>query len=250
MTATFPNGIASFTAKKDNVDTNYANDINRLQDEVVAIEQTLGVLMNVLTDLSVEVTTDEESVAAYEIQTTTKFKNLADRLTYIHNGYHIRAAELRGSNYLIKPSNINSDVPTQLPMDKPSAAADPFGLYNGRGLTLTKAGFWLIHGFVHFDVGDTRPYGGKGDNANWNALNRGTFQASIDDGTNWNLGADRRAVVADNGYYPDMFLSPIRTGWFKAGTRIKLRAGHDSGQNQRISNARLSAVWFRSPPAS
>lgn len=245
MTGTFPNGIASFTPKQDNVDVNYASDINRLQDEIVAIEQTLGALITTITDLSTEVTTDEQTEAEFEQQTTLKFLSLGDRLNFLQNGYHIRAAAASASDFLLSPSDIQNDLPDLLRMDQPPTAHDPYGLWNGKGLTLNKAGFWLIHGFVRFDVGDTRPYGGVGDNANWNQANHGVFQASLYDGAHWHQGADRKQVASDGGYWPNVFLNPVRMGWFNAGTKITLRASHNTSQKQHVFNANLSAVWLR-----
>lgn len=245
MTATFPNGIATFTQKKDNVDVNYANDINRLQDEIVAIEQTLGVLINTVTDLSTEVTTDEQDEQQFETQTTTKFKNLADRLNWLQSGYHIRATHLTGSDWLTNPTDVQSDPGLVLAMDKPSVNHDPYGLWNGKGLTLNKSGFWMISGFVRFDVGDTRPHPKQGDNANWNNDNNGVFQANLDDGATWHQGADRKQVAADQHYWPNVFLNPMRFGYFSAGTKIKLRASQNTSQKQHVFNASLSAVWIR-----
>lgn len=276
MTATFPNGIASFTTKQDNRDVNYAADINRLQDEIVAIEQTLGALINSVADLGTEVTQIEGDLnnvegdvtnlenweqqnatqdAAFETQTTLKFKTLGDRLNYLQNGYHVRAAVLEGSNYTVNPINngpkFQSTMPTALRMPKPTVYQDPYGMYNGWGLTLNKTGFWIITGNVRFDVGDTRPKGGGGndDNANWSKKNAGAYQAAIEWSGNWTMGMDRKSIVDDSGWWPNMFLNPILMGWFGAGHKINLRASQSSSLKQRVSTARLSAVWLRSPGA-
>ena len=267
MTATFPNGIASFTQKQDNVDVNYAADINRLQEEIIAIEQSLGTLLNTVNDLSNEVTQIEGDIdnlseeeqqneaqdALFENQTTVKFKNLGDRLNYLQNGYHIRAAAISGSNYLINPINnapkFQSTMPTPLRLAKPSVSQDPYGMYNGWGFTLNKSGFWLMQGSVRFDVGDTRPKGGGGndDNANWSKKNAGAYQAALEFGGNWTTGMDRKSIVDDSGWWPNMFLNPIVMGWFAAGTKFTLRASQSSAIKQRVSTARMAAVWFRSP---
>ena len=42
MASAYPNTIPSFTTKVDQTDVNWANDINRLQDEVVALSSELG----------------------------------------------------------------------------------------------------------------------------------------------------------------------------------------------------------------
>lgn len=44
MPASYPSSIPSFTTKIDNTDVNFAADINRVQDEIRAISEELGVL--------------------------------------------------------------------------------------------------------------------------------------------------------------------------------------------------------------
>ena len=42
MPAAYPGAIASFTTKQDNVDTIFADHVNDLQDEMVAVQNELG----------------------------------------------------------------------------------------------------------------------------------------------------------------------------------------------------------------
>lgn len=256
MTATFPNGIASFTQKQDNVDVNFAADMNRVQDEIVAIETVLGALLNQVTDISTSVVVDELNDAQFEQQTTTKFNNLGDRLNWLQGGYHIRAARATAPDVAIKPINdprkFQSTMPTVVKMAKPSVSQDPYGLYNGTGFTLNKSGFWLLSGNVRIDVGDSRVTGdvSTGDNEQFSSKNKGAYQAGIEWGGDWTKGMDRREIVPDGNYYPNMFLNPVYMGWFSAGTRVTLRVSQSSAYTQAVRTASLSAVWFRASGAS
>jgi hypothetical protein len=256
MSATFPNGIASFTQKQDNFDVNHAADINRLQEEIVAIESAIGALITTVTDLSTEVTTDEQNEATFENQTTTKFKTLGDRLAWLQNGYHIRAARASGSEFASKPINdpgkFQGTLPDVLKLDAPPVAADPYGLYNGTGFTLNKSGFWLLVGNVRVDVGDSRITGDvtTSDNHAGSSKNQGAYQAAIEWGGNWVRGMDRKEVVPDGTFYPNMFLNPVYLGWFNAGTKVSLRFSQSSAYKQAVRDWSLSAVWFRAPGQS
>jgi len=240
MTATFPNDIASFTQKRDNQDVNYAADINRLQDEIVAIESVLGSLIN-------EVQDDETN-------DRTKFKNLGDRLKWLQSGYHIRAVHASASNILI-PNVATPKLSTSMnviKMSKPSADQDPYGLFNGTGFTLDKAGFWLLTASVNYDTGDQRAKGGNGS-GNFDTAtkspNAGVFQAGIDVDGVFSIGIDRQEsyTEADALSWLNISLLPHRMSWFSKGTKVTLKTAQSSSISQRIWRADLSAVWFRSP---
>lgn len=52
MTATYPGTVRPFTVKRDNFDTVYAADVDSLQDEVIAVESTLGTNPNLSTTVT------------------------------------------------------------------------------------------------------------------------------------------------------------------------------------------------------
>jgi hypothetical protein len=52
MTATYPGTVRPFTVKRDDFDTVYAADVDSLQDEIVAIESTLGTNPNISTTVT------------------------------------------------------------------------------------------------------------------------------------------------------------------------------------------------------
>lgn len=250
MSATFPNGIANFTQKQDNRDVNAAADINRLQEEVVAIQTVLGPLLTTVTDIS-------NDDAEFSQQTTTKFANMSSLVSWLQNGYHVRAARITGSNYAVTGINnlgkFQSTKPSLLKLDPPSPNQDPYRMYNGQGLTLSKSGFWMLVGNVRVDVGNRTVTGDNVEidyldkNHQFSTRNAGAYQAALEWGGDWTRGLDRKEIVPDGGTYPDMFLNPVYMGWFSAGTRINLRFSQSSGFAQAVRTASLSAVWFRVP---
>lgn len=251
MAATFPNGIASFSEKRNLLDDVDASDINRLQDEIIAVQSTLGALITEVASIENEVQVLEEADAAADdltqAQNITRFRSLKERLDAIQKGQHVHAVDLQD----IKATSIKksdkprlSEKPGALKFNKPSTPQDPFKMYNGSGFTLRKAGFWHIQGFVLYDLADR---GQDGVPANYNlAKNAGLYQAAIGVGNAFAVGMDRQEVVKD-AVQGNVFLSPSRLGWFPAGTRITLRTSQASDSNQIVRKAALSAVLLRGP---
>lgn len=250
MSATFPNGIANFTPKQDNTDVNYAAHINRLQEEMVAVQTVLGPLINTITDIS-------DDGDEFATQTSTKFANVGSLISWLQNGYHVRAARASGTQYAVAGINnlgkFQSTMPSLLKLDAPTINQDPYALYNGSGFTLNKSGFWLLVGNVRVNVGermvtgDTTVWEYTAGNHAFSTKNAGAYQACIEWGGEWTHGMDRKEIVPDGGTYPDMFLNPVVMGWFSAGTRINLRFSQSSGFAQQVARASLSAVHFRMP---
>lgn len=77
MTATYPGTVRPFTVKRDDFDTVYAADVDSLQDEVVAIESTLGTNPNISTTVSASGTFNAVS---------TSYSTLNARLANIEAG--------------------------------------------------------------------------------------------------------------------------------------------------------------------
>lgn len=95
MPAQYPTSVKSFTVKKDFVDTVDASDPNSVQDEVIAIEQTLGVTPHVSTAPSPTGTWNPAS---------TSFASVAARLANIEQGIvgdtHTQYAHLKGGDVI------------------------------------------------------------------------------------------------------------------------------------------------------
>jgi hypothetical protein len=257
MAAVFPKGIASFTTKRNLLDDVDAADINRLQDEVVAIETTLGSALNSIQeqlsdfqedlaglaeDLGENAAADAANEALDAQQgrdlTTLKsnFKTLGEQLAAMREGKHTLAAGLTVANISLKPVSTGhlDQRPTLIKMNKPTT--DPYKLYNGVGLTLRKGGFWIL--FAHCKIN----LGTKNRN-----LNNGFYQLAIDYDGNWRPGMDQRLDDTPNNNDGQAFvmLNAQRAGWFRTGAKIQLRVQHNSKRNQLLSNAWLYAVRVR-----
>lgn len=270
MAATFPNGIASFPTHRNRLDDVDAADINHIQDEIIAIQQTLGPLITQVAEVhsdvevvqgqnnTVDLSATEAEIAALQqsleantqsdslnkSQNVIRFNNLDERLTRIEQGQHLPVANLR----LGAPFHVAQRSLSQLKSDmgQPVALApfnDPYNLYNGTGLTLTKRGFWLITGFVTY----------SSITAN-TVFNRGsaTFQASIEWGGDEALGMDSETLYFVEGNlgaapteFPNVHLSPSRIGYFAAGAQIYLRTAHTSTRQELVSRAGLAALFIQ-----
>lgn len=75
MTALYPSSVKSFTTKVDFTDTVLAEHVNSLQDEVKALESTVGTYINV----------GSGWVGSFD-QITTNWNSLKDRLANIEYG--------------------------------------------------------------------------------------------------------------------------------------------------------------------
>ena len=99
MTALYPSSVKSFTTKVDFTDTVLAEHVNSLQDEVRALESTLGTYINV----------GSGWVGSFD-QITTNWNTLKDRLANIEYGLNAVYTERLPSGgttgqVLVKTSN-------------------------------------------------------------------------------------------------------------------------------------------------
>lgn len=237
MSATFPSGIASFTTKRNLLDDVDANDINRLQDEIVAIETLLGALLTDVVEVESQVLVQATDIAtqdATDIQFQTNFTDLKARLAYIQAGYQIYAAEASKTNQMMSSQGAGQK-PSLVTFSDPGTASDPKSMYNGTGFTLRKDGFWILNGHVRFDMTNSTA-----------SNNYGIYQATIGIGSHWERSMDRMEVTGTSGWQ-NVFLNPMAIGWFTRGTRISLRASQNTGHNQNVQHAWLSAVNIRTP---
>lgn len=260
MAATFPNGIASFPTHRNLTDDVDASHINRIQEEIVAIQSTLGALVNEFDELESEVTVLEGEVNeveddvedlegslalnAYKDEQSQKwdrkqFANLKERIARIEKGHHIPVAELHAPGpFFVKPykTNFQNTMPHRVVCKPKSAAHDPNKMYNGVGITLKKSGFWLIHGWVRYDV----DYGN-----NDGTKNKGIYQAALEYGGHWTTGMARIDVTDKDKIWPNVHLNAIRLQWFPAGAKITLRTSQSSEIKQRVFDAHISATLIR-----
>lgn len=257
MAAVFPKGIASFTVKRNLLDDVDASHINRMQDEIVAIESTLGAALNSIQeqlsdfeeDLSGLAEDLGENAAADAANANldaqqgrditslrSNFKTLGEQLNAIREGKHTLAAGLMADNVTVPPVSTGhlDQRPRLVKMEKPTT--DPYKLYNGVGLTLRKGGFWILFAHCKFNLGTQNRH-----------LNNGFYQLAIDYDGNWRPGMDQREDDTPNNNDGQAFvmLGAQRAGWFRTGARIQLRVQHNSKRNQLLSNAWLYAVRIR-----
>lgn len=240
MGATFPNGIASFVTHRNLLDDVDAADINKIQEEITAIQTVLGALLTEVIDIETDVQELEEEQAsddATEVVFRNRFENLKAQIDYVRNGYHVYAAEVTCSDKNIPKitKNLETAKPRLLSMAKPPADKDPRRLYNGTGFTLRKSGFWLLQGHVRYDLKE-----GAG------SANYGMYQAAIGIGDAWARGMDRCQPVHDN-IWANVFLNPVVLGYFTKGSRITLRTSQSSQITQRVAKGWLSAMHIRMP---
>ena len=220
--AVFPNGVKNFPTHK-NMDTVEAHDINSIQDEVTAIQRTLGAGLN----------RDEAKQV---------FSSLTQRMDYLEKNHGSIAFELTGSDRNPRPGvNNNWTTPARFTFSSPSQSADPLSVYNGYGVTLPVSGFWVLKGFVDWTSAGSHsgPHAGT-------AGQPPTFAGAIVvNGSDWIRGADIKEEYANNSGGAHHVLNPSRMGWFPKGTVVTLGAHHTSSHAHSIYLAALSGFCLR-----
>lgn len=239
MTASFPNSIANFSPKRNLFDDVDAADINKIQDELVAVQVVLGALLNTVSEIESDVTeleTEQVSDNLTEVAVQNKFASLKDQLAFLTAGKHVYAADLATtSSFAVAKTTKAAETtrPALVKFPKPPFVRDPNKMYNGTGLTARKSGFYIILGSAKYNLADSA-----------GAANYGMYHAAIGVNDQWSRGMDRTQPVADN-IWANVFLNPIVMGYFAAGTRFTLRTGQTSQITQQCAGAHLSAVWLR-----
>lgn len=245
MGATFPNGIAAFTTKKNMVDDVEAGDINKLQDEVVALEETLGdalttleILEEEVTDLASDLAEDDSSSKSRDNSLTVKYRTLKELINDLWWGKNIYVAQAVRTNFTLRKTPSTRPYPPNLiHLNKPSGADDPAAMWNGTGFTLKKSGFWVINGIVDINLAKVGPSSNQ---------NFGTYEGSITfNSTDWVQGLDRQYPQVDETWH-NVVLNPSFTGFLAKGTKISLRAAQSSALDQNVQRARLTVHMVRS----
>lgn len=242
MSAVFPRGIKSFTTKRNLLDDVDAGDINTIQDEIVALESTLGELINDVEELVSDVDQNEEddegqdrTLARFRI----RFASLKDRIDYIHAGRQLPAIVLASATGETRPvfQGAENDKPAPLNFAQPSNWLDTHDMYNGIGFTTKQSGFWIINGFVRYDLAV--------NGAN-NTDNRGMYGATIMHGDNF-----KRALVRQNPAEKvgtkiwNVTLHPTLCEYLPRGTRISLRTHQQTTGVKHVNGYSLSGIMIR-----
>jgi hypothetical protein len=127
MTAVFPDGVKSFTNKEDFTDLVLAEHINSLQNEVTAIQATIGTLPQVTSGY----------VGAFD-EATVSFATLKARIQNIERGIKgdVHTQYFKYTGGTIQPENA-ATVPVTV-QGFTSQSADLIQFKNSGGTTLTK----------------------------------------------------------------------------------------------------------------
>lgn len=232
--AVFPRGIKSFLTHKNLLDDVKAEHINDIQDEVIAIEEVLGPLVNEVADLSLEMDQDNADDQGNIQLNIIKFKNIADQLNALRRGTHIPAFAATATDKWFPGEHPGPTVPYRLlPFPKP--ATDTHKAYNGYGLTLPKTGFWMIRAQTNWDVYPEPLSDGYGTYSSVISIN----------------GHGNFAVVRTEHYNPEnrgVYNAPLFLGGASRGAKIKLLVNQDSSRSARVNSAYLAAVMLRELP--
>lgn len=224
MGASFPNGIASFKEHRDLLDDVEAADINKIQAEVVAIEETLGDAITTLILVQQEIDDLGESTDAIA---TIRFDSLAALIQALWVSSNVIAASASVSNKKLPASNQPIFPPSAVNLSKPDSADDPFLMWNGNGFTTIVSGFWVVEGQIIVKLGANSPTN-VGDYVGSVAANSEDYTKGLD------------IVHVSDQTQDTLVLRPSFSGWLPKGTRISLLAQSFTGAQQVISNARLS----------
>jgi hypothetical protein len=209
MAAVYPKQYKSFTVHKNLVEDIDASHVNNLQDEVLALQQTLGIMPHQDTGLKM---------------VTNTYASVAARLDAIQRGKGIPAC------YLAKSSDSVYDAKTKvISFAKPSAAQDPEGLFNGHSITANRTGWWIVFGRVLW-------YNAKG------SLGTGADrQISLAVGGSQVMTQDMTPVTDGNTHMHIGW-----QGWVSAGKAIDLEVYHPlSKKTLSLQSLQLSAVMIR-----
>lgn len=221
MAGVFPNGVKQFAIHRNLFDDVNAEHINAIQEEIVAIETSLGPAL-----------LDVEELFDNDVLEKKRFKNLRERLDWIWSGGHTHVATLFRSQFLVATQVLGYQKPLTTNFPAPNAAADPHNMFNGVGLTSRVDGWYLIVGHGRWDLS----FGNEN-------LNEAVYHCEVGIGPD-EKAEDRVRVSVDRK--TDIMHNPVYIGRVSKGTKINLRFGHNSpAPNRQVGNARLSAVLLR-----
>jgi hypothetical protein len=135
MAAVYPKQYKSFATHKNLVEDIDAAHVNNLQDEVVAIQQTLGLNPHQATTLKMK---------------TNTWASIDARLDAIQRGQGIPVCYMTKTSHTLKPppwpvSGNAERIP--IPFPTPPAANDPEGIFNGASVTTNRNGWWIASAY-------------------------------------------------------------------------------------------------------
>jgi hypothetical protein len=209
MAAVYPKQYKSFTVHKNLVEDIDASHVNNLQDEVLALQQTLGIMPHQDTGLKMK---------------TNTYSSVASRLDAIQRGHGIPAC------YVSKTSDsVKGSATKTISFSRPTTAQDPEGLFNGHSITTNRTGWWIVFGRV------------KWANATGSLATGADRQISLAVGGSQVMTQDLPPISDGNSHMHIGW-----QGWVTAGKAIDLQVYHPlSTKTLQLQDMHLSAVMIR-----
>jgi hypothetical protein len=213
MSASYPKAIKQFTTKMDYTMDVMAQDVNDLQDEVVALESILGVNPHLM-DLS--------DIPAIDLG---PMNSLAARLSALESGI-TRPIFATWENYTKVPISTRAALTTTtISLDRPSESYDPLGWYNGvNGFQIKKTGWYDVTASI-------------------------VWAASASIGTRrLVLYTNNTLVAAQDAIGPALSTLSMQVtyrGILTVGTQVRLAVTQNCGTVQSVHSPRLSGVFLR-----
>ncbi|RZU35943.1 hypothetical protein EV284_3426 [Streptomyces sp. BK022] len=214
MAAVYPKQYKSFPVHKNNTEDIDASHVNNLQDEVLAIQQTLGLLPH-----------QDQGLKGKMKQYT--WNSVADRLDAIQRGQGTPAVFLQKSADSV-PRPATGTKSKTLSFPRPSY--DPEGLWNGSTITANRTGWWIITARAKW--------------LNWTPYTKSPYtDREIDI---WVGG--QQVATNDNLPSPDGNTHQMVTyqNWVTAGQKIEMHLYHDVvGKTLAVGDLHLAACMIR-----
>ena len=140
--AVYPNGIFTWTDKVDQVNVDFANDINSVASEVISVESTLGTTPTV-----------ENNPPSGGTKVT--YNTVDDRISDAINNSQLPACSVTASSFIVPNTTIG--VVNQYKVNY-----DPYDMFNGTDITIIANGWylasthqwwnWWSDGYVHHSL--------------------------------------------------------------------------------------------------
>lgn len=162
----FPSGTFTWTDRVDNVNVDFANDINSVASEIISTETTLGVNPQV------------EKSPPNKNQSKITYSSVDARISDAMGGVQLPICVLRTTNPFSVP-NSSSGLLTNF-----TFSYDPYGFYNGTDITINTTGWYFITSHNQWNWWD------NGYSHNFISLSGNLVdQDVIDWNTSWNTGS-------------------------------------------------------------
>jgi hypothetical protein len=229
--AVFPRGIKSFVVHKNLIDDVKAEHINDIQDEIVAIEASLGALFNEVEEINSEIDQDNLNDDARLKSTNTQFTNIAAQLAAIRKGTHIPVFQAGLAQVMIPNENLGPSV-SYRKLTLNILNVDSHKCYNGYGLTLPRTGFYLMRAQINWDSGVTPVEPGFG-----------TFTGVISVGGNSGWATDRQEH--QHSELRGVHNNVTFLGYAARGSKVWVGVNQNSGRSVKINSAYLSSTLIR-----